>query len=180
MSSDSSWLSPRTVAEVELNSGLLAEVLLEYRKAHGVSQADLAHILNVDQSYISKIETGQRQVRDVEMLLRIAQQLDIPPDRLGISKELLRPMVPPVTSTLVGAVDPVESNQAEWCAGRRHLNRTRSALARTAAELYRADVRLSGVPFMAHHTWTPRAPLRLESIVLEWTDDAVGPGLSRS
>jgi len=178
MSPHLSWLSPRTVAEVELNPRLLAEVLLEYRKAHGINQADLAQILNLDQSYISKIETGQRQVRDIELLLRIAQQLDIAPNRLGISSDLLRPVAPPATSALVGTVDPVESSQAEWCSGRRHLNRTRGALARTAAQLYRADVRLGEVPFMARRAWIPRAPLRLEHIALEWTDDAADTSIT--
>ncbi|MGI9001557.1 MAG: helix-turn-helix domain-containing protein [Pseudonocardia sp.] len=174
MSPDSPWLSPRTAAEVELNPDLLTEVLREYRKAHGINQADLAQLLNLDQSYISKIETGQRRVRDIEMLLRIAHQLDISPNRLGISNELLRPVAPPVTAALVGAVDSVESSQAEWRSGRRHLNRTRGALARTAAELYRADVRLGEVPFMAHRAWIPRSPIRLENVTLEWTDEAVG------
>jgi len=111
MSPDSPWLSPRTVAEVELKVDLLAEVLREYRQAHGINQGDLAQILNFDQSYISKIETGQRQIRDVEMLLRIAQQLDVSPNRLGISNELLRPVAPPDTSALVGVVDLIESKR---------------------------------------------------------------------
>lgn len=178
MSQHLPWLSPRMVAEVELNTLLLAEVLREYRTAHGINQADLATILNLDQSYISKIETGQRQVRDVETLLRIAQQLDISPNRLGISNELLRPVASPTTSTLVGDVDPVEVSQAEWCSTRRHLNRTRATLARTAADLYRADVRLSGVPFMARRNWVPSAPLRLETIALEWADNAVGTSIT--
>jgi hypothetical protein len=47
MSSDQPWLSPHTVAEVELNPGLLAEVLRDYRKTNGINQADL----NFDQSF---------------------------------------------------------------------------------------------------------------------------------
>jgi transcriptional regulator with XRE-family HTH domain len=171
---ESPWLSPRTVAEVELNTTLLAEVLREYRKEHGINQADLAQILNFDQSYVSKIETGQRHVRDIEMLLRIAQQLDITPNRLGISDELLRPVAPPSTSALVGAEDPVKHSQAEWCATRRHLNRNRGSLARMAANLYRADVRLGKVPLMARRDWIPRQPIRLEDIEIEWTDDTAG------
>jgi transcriptional regulator with XRE-family HTH domain len=174
MSDSSLWLSPRTVTEVEANTTLLAEVLLEYRKAHGISQADLAQLLSFDQSYISKIEKGQRQVRDIAMLLRIAQQLDIPPAQLGISGELLRPVAPPSTSALVGAVDPVRSSQQEWCSARRRLNQSRGRLARVAAELYRADVRCGSIPFMAHHTWMPRTPMALEDITLEWSDDAAG------
>ncbi|OLT21697.1 transcriptional regulator [Pseudonocardia sp. CNS-139] len=174
MSDESPWLSPRTVAEVELNTGLLPEVLRDYRRTRGINQADLAQILNFDQSYISKVENGQRQIRDVEMLLRIAQQLDIAPNRLGISNELLRPVAPPSTADLVGIVDPVEASQAEWRAGRRRLNRNRGPLARAAAQLYRPDVRLGDVPLMARHEWIPSEPLRLEDIELEWTDDAAG------
>jgi hypothetical protein len=51
MSSDQPWVSPHTVAEVELNPGLLAEVLWDYRKTNGINQADLAQILNFDQSF---------------------------------------------------------------------------------------------------------------------------------
>ncbi len=171
------WLSARTISDVELDPDLLPEVLREYRKSNGINQADLAQILNFDQSYISKIENGQRQVRDVEMLLRIAQQLDLPPTRLGLSPELLRPVTPPSTTALVGMVDTVDtvaSNQAEWCTARRQLNRSRGALARTAARLYRPEMRLGDVPFMARNEWIPSRPLRLEDIDLRWTDDAAG------
>jgi transcriptional regulator with XRE-family HTH domain len=174
MSSDQPWLSPHTVAEVELNPGLLAEVLLDYRKTNGINQADLAQVLNFDQSFLSEVETGRRHVRDVEMLLRISRQLDISPDHFGIPNDRLRPVAPPATSALVGAVNPVESSQADWCAIRRHLNGTRGALARTAVELYRTDLRLGDVPFMARDEWMPGVPVRLEDIRLEWTDRAAG------
>jgi DNA-binding XRE family transcriptional regulator len=173
--SSSSWLSPRTVTEVEANTALLAEVLLEYRRTHSISQADLAQLLGFDQSYISKIEKGQRHIRDIGMLVRIAQQLDIPPTWLGISSELLRPVAPPSsTGALVGTVDPVRNSQQEWCSTRQRLNQSRGRLARVAAGLYRVDVRYGSLPFMAHPAWIPRSPLALEDITLEWTDDAVG------
>ncbi len=168
------WLSPRTVTGLELNTELLSDVFREYRHNHGISQADLAQLLNFDQTYISKIETGQRQVRDVEGLLHIAQKLDISPTRLGISNDLLRPIAPPTTAALVGAVDLVEQNQTAWCATRRSLNRTRGRLARTAAELYQRRVRLGGVPLMAERSWVPPQPVPLTDITLEWSDDATG------
>jgi transcriptional regulator with XRE-family HTH domain len=121
------WLSSRTISDVELNPDLQPEVLREYRKSDGINQADLAQILNFDQSYVSKIENGQRQVRDVETLLRIAQQLEVPPNRLGLSPEPRRPVTPPPTTALVGVVDPVESDQTEWRTVRRRLNRSRGA-----------------------------------------------------
>ncbi|MFJ7215655.1 helix-turn-helix domain-containing protein [Amycolatopsis sp. NPDC098790] len=130
MEADQPWLSPRSTTELELNTGLLAEVLEEYRKANGLNQADLAQILNMDQSYISKIETGQRQVRDLDTLLRVANQLGISLSRLGLSKELLQPVAPPSTSALVNEVDPVAVSQEEWRRMRRELNSRRASLPR--------------------------------------------------
>lgn len=169
---ESGWLSPRMVVEMELNPNLLPDVLRSYRREHDLSQADLAQILNFDQTYISKIETGQRHVRDIEMLLRIAQQLGISPNRLGISDELMRPVTPPSTSTLVGAVDQVAVSQQEWRATRRYLNRSRGPLARIAANLYQPEIHLGDVPLIAPRTWIPHEPVRVEEIELEWSDDA--------
>lgn len=170
MQAEPSWLSSRA-ADLELNTGLLAEVLREYRKAKGLNQADLAQLLNLDQSYVSKIETGQRQVRDLEMLLHIAQQLSISPTELGISQELLQPVSAPSTSALVGEVDPVEVSQNEWRRVRRHLNRQRGTLAKLAADLYRPEARIGEAPFLARKDWMPAGPVQLEDIQLEWSSD---------
>jgi transcriptional regulator with XRE-family HTH domain len=150
---------------------LLAEVLREYRRDRAINQADLAQLLHLDQSYISKIETGQRQVRDVEMLLRIAQQLDIPPKRLGLSDELLRPISPPSDSTLVGDLDPVAASQERWRRTRHALNRSRGDLAKLAARCYRPDVRIDDLSFMALPHWMPDAPIPLDNIRLDWTNE---------
>lgn len=174
MSADPPWLSPRAGAEVELNTDLLADVLREYRKSNGLNQSDLAQLLSMDQSYISKIETGQREVRDVQMLLWISQQLGVKPGQLGLSNELLRPVSSPGTSTLVGEADPVDASQQAWCRTRRRLNRSRGDLARTASGLYAENVRIGELPFMAAANWMPAVPLPLEAISLEWSDGAVG------
>lgn len=174
MSADPPWLSPRAGAEVELNTDLLADVQREYRKSNGLNQSDLAQLLSMDQSYISKIETGQRKVFDVQMLLRISQQLGVKPSLLGLSDELLRPVSPPETSPLVGGADPVDASQQGWCRTRRRLNRSRGDLARTASGLYAENVRIGKLPFMAGPTWMPAEPIPLDAIALEWSDDAVG------
>jgi len=166
---DDQWLTSAGSA-VELNTDLLAEVLREFRRANNINQADLALMLHLDQSYVSKIETGQRQVRDVEMLLRIAQGLDIPPKRIGLSDEMLRPVAAPSDSTLVGDVDPVAASQERWRRTRRALNQSRGDLARLAASLYRPDVRLGPLPFMALPQWMPDAPIPLDEIKLSWAD----------
>ena len=174
MSDDPPWLSPGTGTEVELNTDLLPDVLREYRKSNGLNQSDLAQLLSMDQSYISKIETGQRKVLDVQMLLRISQQLGVKPSRLGLSSELLRPVSSPSSSTLAGEADPVDASQQAWCRTRRLLNRSRGDLARTASGLYAEDVRIGTLPFMAATSWMPAEPIPLHAITLEWSDDAVG------
>jgi transcriptional regulator with XRE-family HTH domain len=163
------WLSSRTPGQVELNTGLLAEVLREYRESNGVSQADLAQLLHLDQSYVSKIETGKRQVGDLETLLQIAHRLNVPPSRLGLSHELLQP-VPSSTSLMFGAADSVKVSQGEWRRDRRYLNGNRGDLARLAAELYTPAVRVGDIPFIARTEWMPEAPVRLEDIELCWSD----------
>ena len=175
MSQGSDWLSSRVGASFEIDTGRLAEVLREHRQAHGVSQADLAQLLSMDQSYISKIETGQRHVRDLDVLLGIAHRLGIPPVRLGISDEMLRPLPTPATSVLVGAPDPVQASQEEWCRGRRDLNRRRGELARTAAGLYRSEFHVGGAPFIAPRSWMTEAPTPLHAVTLEWECGTVAP-----
>ncbi|MGI9064068.1 MAG: helix-turn-helix domain-containing protein [Pseudonocardiaceae bacterium] len=174
MSTNSGWLSSRSGTPFELDTGLLSEVLREHRRAHGISQADLAQLLNMDQSYVSKIETGQRHVRDLEVLLGIAHELSIPPRRLGIADEMLRPLPAPSTAVLVGVPDIVQRSQEDWCRRRRDLNRRRNRLAREAIRLYRRDFHIGGAPFIAPPAWMPTAPVRLESVHLEWEDNATG------
>src|SRR6266566_6627939 len=65
----------------------LGEVLRGYRAAHHMTQAALGDLLGVDQTYVSMIERGRRQVRDVGFLLRVCRLLGIPPADLGLSNE---------------------------------------------------------------------------------------------
>lgn len=171
MQADQSWLSPTSPTEVELNTGLLADVLREYRQSHALNQAELAQLLSLDQSYISKIETGKRQVQDLETLLQIANRLNLAPTEVGLSKDLVQPVSAPATKVLVGEVDPVESSQSDWRRLRRHLNRHRGELAHAAAGLYRPEARIGSAPFLAKREWIPRAPIRLEDVSLEWTEE---------
>lgn len=94
----------------------LGAVLKEYRKNNGLTQQELGELLQVDQSYVSKIERG-KPVRDVEFLLRVTRVLDVPPAHLGLSAALL-----PSADRSAGASvqpnaqlpDSVAASQDEW------------------------------------------------------------------
>ena len=55
---------------------IFVKVLTDFRIKAGLHQTDLAEKLNVYQSFISKIETGQRRV-DIVELREICSQLEI-------------------------------------------------------------------------------------------------------
>jgi transcriptional regulator with XRE-family HTH domain len=60
---------------------VLVQLLTQERLNAGVLQADLAARLGKNQSFISRIESGQRRVDMVEFI-EIAQALDISPQSL--------------------------------------------------------------------------------------------------
>ena len=59
----------------------IGDVIRRYRKAAGMSQADLAKLSGVDQTHISKIEQGER-MPSVELLSQLTRCLRIPPAEL--------------------------------------------------------------------------------------------------
>src|SRR5712692_11800965 len=147
--SPSSWLWPKLD---DRPSPMLSPgtILREYRAANHLSQAALGELLQVDQTYISMIERGRRQIRDIGFLLRVARLLGIPPADLGLSNELMAESSgaghergPRISGRrLAGPMEAVLSDQSDWRAVRRYLNHNRSALARQAAGLYPANMRI--------------------------------------
>ncbi|MEP3296431.1 MAG: helix-turn-helix transcriptional regulator [Pseudoruegeria sp.] len=53
----------------------LINALVEARKAKGISQAELATLLNCHQSFVARIESGQRRI-DVPELVILSRALD--------------------------------------------------------------------------------------------------------
>ena len=57
----------------------LGQILKTYREQHNISQSKLGTLLNVDQTYISRIENGERNPTDITFLRRVAEVLQINP-----------------------------------------------------------------------------------------------------
>jgi transcriptional regulator with XRE-family HTH domain len=79
------WLWTSDTARAALATGNLAVIVRAYRAATGTSQRQLAELLAYDPTYISMIETGRRDIKDVAARLRIARQLGVPAQCLGVS-----------------------------------------------------------------------------------------------
>jgi transcriptional regulator with XRE-family HTH domain len=91
----------------------LGQMLRDYRSQESLTQAALADLLGVDQTYVSKIERGHRVISNVGFLRRVCQVLDIPPGQLGLSND---PTQPPGRRTApdVSHHDAVEVSQERW------------------------------------------------------------------
>jgi|SRR6266568_3518561 len=177
--SPSPWLWPQA-SDGPVTLPALGRILREYRTAHKLTQETLGEFLQVDQSYISKIERGRRQIADVSFLLRVARLLGIPPADLGLSNDLLRDSASPNVrdwrgaggSRLAGPMEAVMSDQSDWCAVRRYLNHHRSALAKAAASLYPQELRIKRTTLIAPPSWLPSEPVDLADITMTWVPDA--------
>jgi len=65
----------------------LIEKLIEAREAAGFTQTELARKLGEYQSFVARMESGQRRI-DVVEFLRLSETLDF--DSLSVLKQLLR------------------------------------------------------------------------------------------
>jgi transcriptional regulator with XRE-family HTH domain len=57
-----------------------AAILREYRRAAGLSQRELEPYVGMPQPHISAIESGRRQVTSAEVMARITEGLQVPPE----------------------------------------------------------------------------------------------------
>lgn len=58
------------------------QTLKEIRRRRGISQRDIAEKVNVDFSYISKIENDRLPPPAADTIVKICDALDVPPDEL--------------------------------------------------------------------------------------------------
>jgi transcriptional regulator with XRE-family HTH domain len=148
--------------------------LREYRATHGLTQAALGHRLGFDQSYISKVESGRSEIRDLDALRRIAEVLFVAPEDLGLARDDL-----PGDGPRLEKVDGVvASSQRQWRTTRQHLNHSREDLGQRAARLYDGcSLGGSGGPLLIRADWLFAEPVDLDNIALQWIGSVASPGV---
>ncbi|GGN04145.1 hypothetical protein GCM10011609_49210 [Lentzea pudingi] len=62
----------------------VGRIIQERRQQLGMTQVELAARLLRDQTWVSKVETGARQIQRLDDLRYVAEQLDIAPERFGL------------------------------------------------------------------------------------------------
>jgi transcriptional regulator with XRE-family HTH domain len=154
----------------------IGPLLKECRATHGLSQAQLADQLGLDQSYVSKVENEQRELRDVATLQRIATRLSIPPRELGLAVDM--PWAGGVSED--GPGDPerndranIRESQRHWRLVREELNRHRVAMSRSAAALYSDAQQVGDTPLLVGDNWLLDRPRDFGNVALRWVGSAV-------
>jgi transcriptional regulator with XRE-family HTH domain len=151
----------------------VGQLLRAYRRAHGLTQQQLADRLGFDQSYVSKVESGRRAIHDIATLRHIARHLALSPEDVGLAPGAL-----PERRREAGPPDPVGerviASQRAWRLTRNHLNHHRISLARAAARLYPETYRL-GNGLLTRPGWVWADPVDVGDVDLSWSDDATPP-----
>ncbi|WP_091574704.1 helix-turn-helix domain-containing protein [Actinokineospora alba] len=89
------------------------------------THGEMAAILGVDRTLVSKYVSGSRRCQDVTQLRRFAVAMDVPPSTFGLVDE----------PDEADADDGARSDENErWKATRQTLNRNRHALSKVAAD----------------------------------------------
>jgi len=144
----------------------LGRILRTYRGVYQLTQRELADFLGFDQSYVSKLESGNRRVRDIRHLQLIGERLGIPVDELAHAAGML---------DQDGAPQLVGTSQWQWRLVRQGLNRHRADLAEVAAALYPGAQRVGAAPLLVRPDWLPDEPVDLADVVVAWAADVPPP-----
>jgi len=70
------------------------QFLKDYRKAHRLSQEQLAYDLSIEPRTLRAYESGERQLTNINELRRIADLLGVEPERLGLAASIYVPRTP--------------------------------------------------------------------------------------
>ena len=147
----------------------LGAVIQTYMRAHGLAtHSEMAAVLGVDRTLVSKYVSGARRCHDVTQLRRFAEAMDLPPETFGLLPE-------PDDVSSAGEAPTEEADH--WRLVRRTLNRNRSELTAAAASLYWDPERIEGTACITLPTWMPAAPVELGAIELSWLPEAAPPAV---
>lgn len=143
-------------------------VLAEFMEQEGLTHAELADRLGVDRTYVSKVLSGSRQIRDVGRLRQVARTIGVPPERFGLLPE----PVGTVDGHGHGLAPDVRSDVDGWRKVRLTLNHRRPELTKAAVSLYDGVEQISGTPLITSYGWMPAEPMDIGSLTLRWTDES--------
>jgi transcriptional regulator with XRE-family HTH domain len=145
-------------------------VLTEFMLQEGLTHAQLADRLGVDRTYVSKVLSGARQIRDIRRLRQVARAIGVPPERFGVLPE-------PGEIALAGEQGHVLARDVQedvdaWRKVRMALNHRRPQLTKVAVSLYGGVQRIAGTPLITSPGWMPAEPIELGALKLTWTDES--------
>jgi transcriptional regulator with XRE-family HTH domain len=145
-------------------------VLAEYMEQEGLTHAELADRLGVDRTYVSKVLSGSRQIRDVGRLRQVARTIGVPPERFGLLPE---PRETVVGGQGHGLAPDVRADVDAWRKVRLTLNHRRPELTKAAASLYDGVARVGGTPLITSQGWMSAKPIEIGALNLAWNDEPV-------
>jgi transcriptional regulator with XRE-family HTH domain len=145
-------------------------VLAAFMEREGLTHAQLADRLGVDRTYVSKVLSGTRQIRDIGRLRQVAHTIGVPPERLGLLPEPGE--MPPVVGQGHVLTRDVREDVEAWRKVRMTLNHRRPQLTKAAVSLYDREARIAGTPLIAAPDWVPAEPMDLGALKLTWTDES--------
>ncbi|MEV5652933.1 helix-turn-helix transcriptional regulator [Nocardia sp. NPDC052254] len=142
----------------------LPDVIRAYMRAHGLSKhEEMARVLGIDRTLVSKYLSGARICRDVVQLRHFARAMDLPAETFG----------------LTDLPDTFEAQRADavtdWRLVRQTLNRNRHELTAAAARLYWDAMPIEGTTCITRANWMAPVPIDLDAIQIEFDGDASPP-----
>lgn len=161
------------------------EILRDWRVSRGMTQTELARLLNWTQPYLSQLEGGRAKLRSIDQLWHVQRHLDIPPEELGLAA-VGHSDVPgrdddlphsPISDVSSDAGD-IERGQRQWRMVRHYLDAHRARLTSAVAGLYADVERVGSSSIITKPSWMVAEPVPFADVGLSWTIAAPDPEIN--
>jgi transcriptional regulator with XRE-family HTH domain len=159
-----------------VSSSDVGTALAAFMKQHGLTQAQLAEKLGLDRTYISKILSGSRQLRDVGQLRHVARTIGVAPERFGLLPDSGETAFTPGQDRIL--TGDIRKDVDAWRKVRIALNNRRSQLTKAAASLYEGAGRISGTTLITAPGWMSPEPVELGTLRLTWANESAGTAVT--